>query len=179
MALDSSNAKRQGSSSLGLSLRQEADGDLRLIFEGNLDAAYYKAVRKKAKKLAAQARGKSLYLDLSRVSAIDDSGVVLLLEIRQIHGGEPQSCPIIEAPEKIREVINLMRLEEMCAAPKAAIPKAPNLFVRLGQSTFDMGGQFKELVSFTGETLLALFYLAKKPSSLRLDDTILAMRRVG
>ena len=179
MDLDSSSTKVQGDSSLGLSLRQEADGGLRLVFEGNLDAAYYKAVLKKAKKLAAKARGKTLYLDLSRVSALDDSGVVLLLEIRRIHGGDGQSCPIIEAPEKIREVLNLMRLEQMCAAPKAPPKKADNLFVRLGQSAFNVAGQFKELVSFTGETLLALFYLSKKPSSLRLDDTILAMRRVG
>jgi phospholipid/cholesterol/gamma-HCH transport system permease protein len=125
------------------------------------------------------AQFEALAIDLDDVIYFDDFGALILVQLQAImhdHGGR---LHLVHVPDNVQGILSLVDFDEqkVCHLPEKS-PRAGNI-VRLGGAALRHAYGIRYLISFLGSVILAFFYLAKRPKSLRIDDTIGYMEKTG
>lgn len=149
-----------------------------MALQGILNTQNTAAFIRKAEKEIATRRPSTLTIDLSDIEAIDDYGISTLACIKQrilAAGGEFKLANI---PDSIKEIFVINSFDKL-TAPLAAPAKTPDVFVQLGTATLATIKKSAFALMFLGDTIVSILRLFISPRSLRIDDTISNMRRVG
>ena len=72
-----------------------------------------------------------------------------------------------------------MDFESICVVPLEKKKQSSNFFVDLGEATLGLFFDLEYKLYFLGSTFLALFNVIRHPGSLRKEETIHYMKRVG
>lgn len=154
-------------------------GTLVLNLSGNLDSAAYYSLASPLTKIVSRQRPKSLDLDLSKVEMLDDFGALLLADIHRAASKIKGACSIKKANASIQEILDLLHFQALISESAIEGRKPENPVSALGGAVLAQARSATELISFTGEVIFSLSFLIMHPSSMRWDDTVLAMRKVG
>jgi phospholipid/cholesterol/gamma-HCH transport system permease protein len=150
-----------------------------LHFEGRMDVTTAAPMISELRLLLKNSPPLSLTVDLERVTYLDDFGVLVLVELKQILSRGNGNFYLTNAQGKVREILDLLKFPTLPESV-ATIRKVPStIFVRLGEGTIGVISDMKYLISFLGAVCLALFFILFHPKSLRGEDTLSAMQRTG
>lgn len=157
----------------------ENRGDLIIHFQGPLDAASATPLIEELTHLIKERRPSSLSLDLSGVPYLDDFGALVLMELKTSLPGPGGGFRIINAGERVKEMLSLLNLETLGRARKQEKKPRSRTFVRLGEGTIRTLAEMKYMISFIGSVILALLFFLAHPRKLRSEDTLLYMEKTG
>ena len=153
-------------------------GELLLGLTGSINSGDAGSFLKGIKKYLHGNTPSSLTVDLKDISYMDDYGVLVLSEVRDMMG-DKNAFQIINAGEKITNILSMMDFDSIGEKTGKDRQSSSNLFVNLGEQTLDTFSDFGFMMSFVGSVILAIVYTCLHPKSLRGGDTIYFMKRAG
>ena len=111
-------------------------------------------------RIAAQATGPVLDIDLAKVTALDGAVMSLLVEMRARLVAKGIRCGIVGAPELIRPLVHLYHGDE---ALHASVPHTRDSLVdRIRHATRRWTGSFRLAVTFAGEVTASVGMLVRQ-----------------
>lgn len=119
-----------------------------------------------------------LTLDLSLVTVLDEFGCITLAELKEVVQRQHGKFQIIHAAQQVAKTFAKF-LAEQDAQCAILVKKPPNIFVSLGDATIREFYNIRYMVSFLGSVIIALIRTATHPKYLRVDDTLLVMKKTG
>jgi len=159
-------------------ISEEGERGFTLHIRGRMEASQASSMLKELGPFFRIRHPRSLTVDLKEAEYMDDFGTLVLLEFKKILLGKNGRFRIINANEKINDILSRLigSLGEM-----AALTKGPRsgLFLRLGEATIHQVCDLKYIISFAGSVFLALAHVLINPKSLRRDDTVSYMQKTG
>jgi phospholipid/cholesterol/gamma-HCH transport system permease protein len=121
----------------------------------------------------------ALTVDLEKVTYLDDFGVLVLVELKNLLAGQRSQLHLKNADQKVKKVLRILKFDAS-GEPQPLIRKPrPHPFVRLGEGVLGQATGWKFTFAFIGSVCLSLVYICLHPRSLRSDDTLSAMKSVG
>lgn len=96
---------------MAVKICRDAAGGSLVALEGSFDLETAPEIRRVLLGLARKRKAAGLVLDLSAVSAIDTSGVAVLIELMRLLAQKGGRLQITGATDNVRRVIQLMRLD--------------------------------------------------------------------
>ena len=119
-----------------------------------------------------------LVLDLSQVNFLNEFGCMTLSELKetmQTHNGRIE---VIHAQPHVKDQFERFLAEQDTQC--AIIQKKPSsIFVSLGDATIREFYNIRYMVSFLGSVTISLLRVAFHPRLLRIDDTLIVMKKAG
>ncbi len=116
---------------------------------------------------------------MEKVTYLDDFGLLVLLELRELMAGDNSRFQLINATDKVREVLSIHNFDLYGERVLFAGRAHPGMFVRLGGATIRHYLHLEELMVFIGSVCLSLLDVCLHPKSLRGSDTIINMQKTG
>lgn len=160
-------------------ISESPQGSVTLRIRGNMDATnaalLIEALSNRLKGYAVS----SLTVDLEEVDYLDDFGTLVLSELRKMVTHGETAFHIIHASNKIKELLSILDFDSLDEKVTIQKKRSPGIFVRLGEATIQQISETKYAISFIGSIVLSLIHVCSKPRSLRKNDTLLYMQRVG
>jgi phospholipid/cholesterol/gamma-HCH transport system permease protein len=173
------NADPLPSETWSYEVSESSTGGITLDLKGSMDATNSASILRAAIHAIQGRPFPSLTIDLENVTYFDDFGALVLVQLKQMAGNKNADFHLRNAGPDVTRMLSIVRFESL--GDRYVIPKqrTPNVFLRLGDAAFRHWMEAKYLVSFTGSVFLQLAYVFSYPRKLRLDDTLLCMRRTG
>ena len=154
------------------------DGTLRLALQGRIDIGN---AQRLLDEISARMREPlaALALDLSGVEYFDSGGGAVLIGLRQRLDRRGAALHIEGSTPAIDGFLQLVDQTLLLhpAAEEASRPLPP--LARLGEAGFQFAAALRELVAFTGETILGLWDAVRHPGQIRRRELWLYMQRTG
>ena len=155
------------------------DGAVTLHIQGRMDAATAAKTIAGIKSILQPPLPPALTVDLEKVTYLDDFGALVLVELKNLLAGQKSRLYIKNADQKVKEILSILKYDAL-GEPAALTPKSPpNMFIRLGGGVFGQVADLNFIFSFIGSVCLALIHVCLHPRSLRTDDTLVSMKKVG
>ncbi|MBN1106816.1 MAG: STAS domain-containing protein, partial [Deltaproteobacteria bacterium] len=158
---------------------ESGEGGMALHLWGRLDAARSSLLIRELDDLFREAPPQDLTVDLSRVTYLDDFGVLVLVEIKTMMARAGGGFRIENADEEIQQILKIFRFESLGEPTALRRKRQPGMMVRLGDAGIRHAQDMRYLISFVGSVFLALLHVCLHPRSLRTGETINAMQRTG
>ena len=155
------------------------DGAKTLHIQGRMDAATAAETIAGIKSILKPPLPDALTVDLEKVTYLDDFGALVLVELKNLMARQKSRLYLKNADRSIKEILKILKYDALGEPAELPRKLSPNMFVRLGDSVF---GQVKDLnftFSFIGSVCLSLINACLRPGSLRLDDILSSMKKVG
>jgi len=147
-----------------------------LALRGRLDAETTARLWRDSMQAARDARGETLVVDASGVEYCDGSGAALLAALQQEAETSGGRFELRGLREDLRRLVALVAPSP--AGPQQG-PRVESRIVRLGRAALDALAGARHFVAFVGEVALALAWVMRHPSQLRVRDTALVAERAG
>lgn len=160
-------------------ISHEGDGHIFLGISGSIDSGNAGKVTREISNQLKKHQIKSLTIDLENIEYFDDYGVLTLSEIIDGYGVKCDDFKIINAGEKVKEILSIMDFESICVVPLEKKKQSSNFFVDLGEATLGLFFDLEYKLYFMGSAFLAFFNVIRHPGSLRKEETIHYMKRTG
>jgi len=160
-------------------ISENPEGGVRVCIRGDMVADN---AGKMINDLGLLLRGRSLSsltVDLKHVNYFDDFGALLLAQLRELVPGGRDSFFIVNASERIRDLLSILHFDSLNIRKVVEKKPSPGMFIRLGDATLRHVSDLRYAVSFIGSICLSLIHICRHPRSLRSDDTVGYMQRVG
>ncbi len=152
-------------------------GGLMLYLSGSLDTENSGVFLRKIKERLKGSPVKAITADLSGLRYLDDYGVMVLTELRDILK-DRNAFRIINADERISNFLSIMAFDST-GTPGTRKKKGINPFESLGGETLKFMDDFRLMLSFLGAVFLAMYHVCLHPKRIRVADTIHFMQRAG
>ncbi|MBI9086767.1 MAG: MlaE family lipid ABC transporter permease subunit [Desulfobacterales bacterium] len=160
-------------------IAETSDGNTVIYLKGRLDILSAGRMLKRLRPVAAKSNGMGLTVDLSKLETIDDTGVLLLFELRSAAESRGVLFEIFDPKGKARRLLSMVGFNDPTAvAPAGGKPKS-GIIVRLGDVTITEAYNLRFMISFVGSVAISFFRILVHPRALRLGDTITCMEKTG
>ncbi len=161
------------------SFSKEDSGKLVIHFRNRLDVSNVASLTKDLNTLLRTHKPNSLVVDLKTLNYLDDYGVSMLVELKKGIGNRRGSFSLTNIPENIEDVLLMHHFDVLCQQPVSSPKTSTNTFTHLGHSIFNLGSEVNFMLTFLGDTCFSFLMFLRHPGSLRFNDTIENMKRVG
>jgi phospholipid/cholesterol/gamma-HCH transport system permease protein len=121
----------------------------------------------------------TLTVDLAGVQYLDSAGALALLEFEQETRGRSVTFEFVNLSQKARGIMGLIDTQALAIPPLITDRQSGNFLVRLGEQTLNILEDFKRVLVFLGELLVALVYVFFHPRTVRWEDVLSYMKRAG
>jgi phospholipid/cholesterol/gamma-HCH transport system permease protein len=155
------------------------DGAVTLYIQGRMDAATAAETIAGIKSILQPPLPSALTVDLEKVSYLDDFGALVLVELKNLMAGQKSRLYLKNADQRVKEILSILKYDAL-GEPDTFTRKAPpNMFIRLGEGVFGQVADLNFIFAFIGSVCLSLIHVCLHPRSLRTDDTLSSMKKVG
>lgn len=158
---------------------QNQDGSVTLNLQGRMDAGnaglMIRAVKSRLKDLSPL----SLIVNLENVTYLDDFGALVLFELKNLMRDSQSAFRLTNARDNVKSVLSILNFDNLGEHTPMSKKRHPNLFLRLGEGIFRQASDLRFITSFIGSVCLAIIHVIRHPRSLRANDTIACMEKVG
>jgi len=124
-------------------------------------------------------RPAALTVDLGGLKYLDSAGALALLELEQEARDRSASFGMVNLSAKARGILGLIDPKDLTIEPLITDRQAGNALERLGGATLRALNDFKRVLIFLGELLVALAQAVLHPWGVRWDDVAFYMKRAG
>ena len=161
------------------SFNQESPDKLTIHFKDRLDVSNASQLTKEFNTLLRTHKPDSLVIDLDKLIYLDDYGVSVLVGLKKAMGNRRGNFSLANISEQVNEILTMHRFNELGQQPTSVLKTSQNFFTNLGSSTFNIGSEVRFMLMFLGDTCFSLLTFLRHPGSLRFNDTVENMKRVG
>ena len=161
------------------SFSQESPDKLTIHFQDRLDVSNASPLIKDFNTLLRTYKPDNLVIDLEKLNYLDDYGVSVLVELKQAMDDRRGNFSLTNISEKVNEILSMHRFNVLGQQSISVQKTSPNFFTNLGNSTFNTGSEIRFMLTFLGDTCFSFLRFLRHPGSLRLNDTMENMKRVG
>ena len=161
------------------SFSQESPDKLTIHFQDRLDVSNASPLTKEFNTLLRTHKPDSLVIDLDKLIYLDDYGVSVLVGLKKAMGNRRGNFSLANTSEQVNEILTMHRFNELGQQPTSVLKTSQNFFTNLGSSTFNIGSEVRFMLMFLGDTCFSLLTFLRHPGSLRFNDTVENMKRVG
>ena len=161
------------------SFSQESPDKLTIHFKDRLDVSNASPLTKEFNTLLRTHKPDSLVIDLDKLIYLDDYGVSVLVGLKKAMGNRRGNFSLANISEQVNEILTMHRFNELGQQPTSVLKTSQNFFTNLGSSTFNIGTEIRFMLMFLGDTCFSLLTFLRHPGSLRFNDTVENMKRVG
>ena len=161
------------------SFSQESPDKLTIHFKDRLDVSNASPLTKEFNTLLRTHKPDSLVIDLDKLIYLDDYGVSVLVGLKKAMGNRRGNFSLANISEQVNEILTMHRFNELGQQPTSVLKTSQNFFTNLGSSTFNIGSEIGFMLMFLGDTCFSLLTFLRHPGSLRFNDTVENMKRVG
>ena len=158
---------------------QNEDGSVTINLQGRMDASNAGQLIKAVKSRLGDKMPSVLTVDLEKVTYLDDFGALVLIELKQWMHGAKNTFSLTNAPDNVKSVLSILNFDHLEESRPLTQKQTPNMFLRLGEGVFRQASDLRFIFSFMGSVCLAMIYVVRHPKSLRANDTLSAMEKVG
>jgi phospholipid/cholesterol/gamma-HCH transport system permease protein len=156
------------------------EGHVVFHLRGKMDASHAAHLIDKLTAMIKDRGPSSLTVDLKDVSYMDDFGVLVLMELRDIMVDRRGQFFLENTGDDIKETLSILHFADLGKRVSLGKRKSmPGVFIRSGEGVIRLALDAKNLVSFVGSVFLALAYVCVHPKSLRAEDTLVTMQKTG
>ena len=155
------------------------DGAKTLHIQGRMDAATAAETIAGIKSILKPPLPAALTVDLEKVTYLDDFGALVLVELKNLLAGQKSRLHIKNADRRVKEILTILKYDALGKPAEPPRKSSPNMFVRLGEAVFGQAADLNFIFSFIGSVCLSLIHACLHPRSLRLDDILSSMKKVG
>ncbi len=120
-----------------------------------------------------------LIIDLAKISYLDSSGALLLIDIEEKAGTKSIPVEFINTSDDIKEMLAMINRDSLKTASLINEKRTTNIIETIGEKSIIVFNDIKEVITFGGELVLEIIYSVSHPSSIRWGDVILYMKKVG
>jgi phospholipid/cholesterol/gamma-HCH transport system permease protein len=152
---------------------------LTLAITGRLALDNLQAFNSEVQALVQQMVPAALTVNLAGVDYLDSAGALALIELENQARGRSITFELINLTPKARGILGLIDPKSLTTLPLITERQTGNLVERIGAATLKVFDDFKRILSFLGELLVALTYSLFHPRSVRWDDVLSYMKRAG
>ncbi|MGD9078644.1 MAG: MlaE family lipid ABC transporter permease subunit [Desulfobacterales bacterium] len=155
------------------------DGAKTLHIQGRMDAATAAETIAGIKSILKPPLPDALTVDLEKVTYLDDFGALVLVELKNLTARQKSRLYLKNADQNVKEILKILKYDAL--GEPAELPRKPssNMLVRLGDAVFGQVADLNFIFSFIGSVCLSLIHACLHPGSLRLDDILSSMKKVG
>ncbi|MBC8553942.1 MAG: MlaE family lipid ABC transporter permease subunit [Candidatus Brocadiales bacterium] len=161
------------------SFSQESPDKLTIHFQDRLDVSNAAPLIKELNTLLRTHKPDNLIIDLEKLNDLDDYGVSVLVELKKTMGERRGNFSLTNISEKVNEILSMHRFDVLGQQSIFVHKTSQNFFTNLGNSTFTIGSEARFMLTFLGDTCFSFLTFLRRPGSLRLNDTVENMKRVG
>lgn len=161
------------------SFSQEDPDTLTIHFQDRLDVSNAAPLIKEFNVLLRTHKPDNLVIDLEKLNNLDDYGVSVLVELKKRMGDRRGNFSLTNISEKVNEILSMHRFDILGQQSTTVHKTSQNFFTHWGNSIFDIGSEITFVLTFLGDTCFSFLRFLRHPGSLRLNDTIENMKRVG
>ncbi len=161
------------------SFSHDNSGKLVIHFQNRLDVSNAALLIKEIKALLRTHKPNGLVVDLKKLSHLDDYGVSVLVELKKRMGNRHGNFSLTNLSEKVNEVLSMHRFNVLSQQSIPEHKTSLNVFTHLGDTTCNIGSEIKFVLTFLGDTFSSFLTFLIHPVSLRFNDTLENMKRVG
>jgi phospholipid/cholesterol/gamma-HCH transport system permease protein len=161
------------------SFSQESPDKLTIHFQERLDVSNAAPLIKEFNILLRTHKPDNLVIDLDKLTDLDDYGVSVLVELKKTMGGRQGNFSLTNISEKVNEILTMHRFNVLGQQSVSVHKTSQNFFTNLGNSTFTIGSEIRFMLTFLGDTCFSFLMFLRHPGSLRFNDTVENMKRVG
>lgn len=147
-------------------------------FSGRLDAENTPALLERLLNDLGRDIPSELDADLSKITYLDDFGAMLLYELKKrvlARQGKFRLTGVSEEIQTTLDIVNFSKLSEQGRSK----PPPPGAMISLGEKGLKLRDDMRAMTEFLGDTIISLFHICRRPSSLRWGDTLTYMKLVG
>ena len=160
-------------------ISENSEGGITLHIHGNMDSANAGQTIDELTSLLSGYSLSSLTVDLEKVDHLDDFGTLVLVHLRKMVTNGRDGFHVINSSDKIKELLSILHFDSLDEKISLEKKRSSGVFIRIGEATFRHISDLKYAISFIGSIILSLVHICLHPKSLRPDDTLRYMQRVG
>lgn len=162
------------------SIQTEISGNegLTLVIEGSLDSVTTGKIWREAEEIFQKRNPIQIIVDAAKIDYCDGSGIGFFVELyrrQQRTGGEVEIRGLRPEFKKLLDLFDLSIFKE----PPREKPKHLSVPYELGLLTYHVWQDICELVAFTGELCVVMFYAVLNPRRVRWKDAFLVAETAG
>ncbi|MBW2411593.1 MAG: ABC transporter permease, partial [Deltaproteobacteria bacterium] len=163
---------------------QNQDGSVTVNLQGRMDAdnagQMIKAVKSRLENLSPSA----LTVNLENVTYLDDFGALVLVELKNSTRDPLSEFSLTNARDNVKNVLSVLNFDNLVrstpfASTSLKKKRRPSMFLRLGEEVVRQASDLRFIFSFIGSVCLAIIHIIRHPKSLRANDTISEMEKIG
>lgn len=165
-------------SSASIQTEISENGGLTLIIEGSLDSSTTGRIWREAKESLQKRTPLKIIIDATKIDYCDGSGIGLFIEFfrrQKETGGELEIQGLRPEFKKLLDLFDPSAFRE----PHKEQPKHKGAPYELGLLAYHVWQDIRELVTFTGELCVAVFYAVLNPRRVRWKDAFLVAETAG
>jgi len=173
------NASPVRTKKYSLRIEEREPGDVILSVSGRVAIDEFNQFTAEVKSILGNKNLQKLELNLGGVSYLDSAGALALFRIDEEQAA--RSVPVIfrDVTDEIKGILNLLDKKAHRIPPLVPVRKAPHILEQIGETARLLLDDFYQVVSFTGELLIALIHSVLKPRSVRWNDVLFYMKSAG
>ena len=156
----------------------DSPGAFAMRIAGRLNAHSTAAIWEAAVHGVERVSGASAQLDASEIEYCDGAGLALLLELRRVAGRRGAELEIEGLAERFARRLEQFTPEEF-EDERGRKPARGSSIEELGRAAVALGRDLREMVTFVGVLLDALWYSLRHPRSVRWPDALLVAETAG
>jgi phospholipid/cholesterol/gamma-HCH transport system permease protein len=155
------------------------DGVVTLHIQGRMDAATAAETIAGIKSILPPPLPPALTVDLKKVSYLDDFGALVLVELKNLMAGQKSRLYLKNADQRVKEILSILKYDASGQPDTLTREPPPNMFIRLGEGVFGQVADLNFIFTFIGSVCLSLIHVCLHPRSLRADETLSSMKKIG
>jgi phospholipid/cholesterol/gamma-HCH transport system permease protein len=162
-----------------LSIREDDDHQITLLLSGRMDLMGLESLNADLEAFWTDRTPVRITADLSGVQSMDSASAMMLLclEERAQAAGVPFEFAHVSEP--LRGVMGLLNMRAMSIEPLLQDKESEGIFQLLGAVAERQFGDFRQVMTFVGELLMALIHVIKHPKTVRWNAAFLYMKKIG
>ena len=158
---------------------QNKDGSITINLQGRMDATNAGQLIKAVKSRLGNLSPSSLTVNLEKVTYLDDFGALVLVELKNLMRDAKNEFCLTNAHDNVKSFLSILNFDNLEKGTPLSKKQNPNMFLRLGEGVFRQASDLRFIFSFIGSVCLAMVYVVWHPKSLRTNDTLSAMEKIG
>jgi phospholipid/cholesterol/gamma-HCH transport system permease protein len=121
----------------------------------------------------------TITIDFSGISYIDSAAALAIIQIQKDAAEKKINCFLINLNDEAKGIFSVIHGQALDQVPFKTKKFKDNFLIQIGQASLDIARDFSNLVTFTGELLVAFFYIVRQPKTLRGKDVLFYIQRAG
>jgi phospholipid/cholesterol/gamma-HCH transport system permease protein len=122
---------------------------------------------------------RNVVVDLGEVNYFDSAGVAVLLEINRKSAQLNNAVKMVNVGPRIEGLLKLVDFEGQKATSILQPRDEPGILVQIGQGAEDLYANIRDILTFIGASVVALFQDLSRPGKVRWDGFLTLLARAG